>query len=77
MVIQGDDDTLVDVESARIFYDKAKKLGAKVQYIEIANAWHDFKSRDKSKTPSMSGAEIKKARRDFIDKYLFDGIEPL
>ncbi len=77
MVIQGDDDTLVDVESARIFYDKAKKLGAKVQYIEIANAWHSFKSRDKSKTPSMSGAEIKKARRDFIDKYLFDGIEPL
>lgn len=87
-IVQGDRDTLVDVASARIFVDKAKKIGAKVKYLEIANAWHDFnyglkgnsknpKDRDTTKKPSVPHSKIVKDRHAFIDEYLLDGIEEL
>ncbi len=71
LIIQGDDDDLVDVKSARIFVEKAKSLGLDIEYIEVKDAWHNFRAKKGTdKTPSHTIEQLLDAHRKYMAKKL-------
>jgi len=43
-ILHGDADPVLPVLSARLFTEKAKKLGARVKYLEVKNGNHGFRT---------------------------------
>ncbi len=48
-ILHGDADPVLPVLSARLFVEKARKLGARVKYLEVKNGNHGFRTADDPK----------------------------
>jgi len=65
LVLHGDADTVLPVLSARLFIEKAQKIGARVKYLEVKNGNHGFRTAD---DPKLDG--IIQQVTDYLTEHL-------
>ena len=68
LLVHGSADPLISVRGARYFKRLADERGAKVDYVEVKNGNHSFRSPDPQTTTSHSLKELHQGNREFTIK---------
>jgi len=70
MLIHGDKDPLVPIETSRFMHEKGREMDADITLLEVKDGDHGMHNKEASPTP----AEFRDARNEFILKHLLKNI---
>lgn len=72
LVVHGSADTLISVRGSRAFKELGDGRGARVEYVEVANGRHNFKSEETAKPASHTPEQVDALSREFLINHLIN-----